>query len=385
MLTRDFAGLWKRSELFRCPEVSDGSAYFGTGFPGVRPLLLHGTSVNGRGYAAAAYYGVPEGRPPFPAVILFHGGGGTAFPHYVREWNRRGYAALIFDHYGKLPVCDLTQEKRPRVPGSWLEAEGIPDLNADTTTSPPEALELWIGNAISLTIAANSLLRSLPEIMPDHIGVVGLSWGAVMGGTVAAFDGRLDFAALIYGCGFSRMAESELLFSRFGDAPWEPEHFLGAAEIPLCWVGGADDPFFSPRSWSASVFAAPGSSAATLIPELGHSHDGFRHPLLFRFADMRRGIGAALPRLGVATLEDGVVSAPILSQEDGEMRAELVFTCDRRVSPARKFRRVPADISGNRVYAELPRSCSGCFLNIGMVNRDNPIQDPGSSSWLETL
>ena len=124
MQTRDFVELWTRPELFEAPEVSDGSKYFSAGENGPKPLLLHARSVNGREYTAAAYYGVPKGEPPFPAVILFHGGGGTAFPQYVKKWNRYGYAALIFDHYGKLPVCDLIQYERPHVPGSWLDVEG---------------------------------------------------------------------------------------------------------------------------------------------------------------------------------------------------------------------------------------------------------------------
>ena len=33
-----------------------------------------------------------------PAMVLVHGGGGTAFEHWVRLWNDRGYAAIAMDH-----------------------------------------------------------------------------------------------------------------------------------------------------------------------------------------------------------------------------------------------------------------------------------------------
>lgn len=384
MQTRDFDELWKRPELFEVPEVSDGSKYFSAGANGPRPLLLHARSVNGREYTAAAYYGVPKGEPPFPAVILFHGGGGTAFPQYVKKWNRYGYAALIFDHYGKLPVCDLIQYDRPHVPGSWLDAEGIPSLNADTTTSPLESLALWVGNAVSLAIAANSYLRSRPEVDKEHIGLLGLSWGGLMGGIVAAYDERLDFAALIYGCGFNRLSEPEVLFSKFGGEPWEPEHFLHMAKLPLCWIGGADDPFFSPRSWSASVLAAPGSVASALIPGLGHSHDGFLNPLFRRFADIRRGAAPALPRLGETELNDGVISAPILSAGQGKLRPEVVFTCDKCPSPERKWLRAGARIADGRVYAEVPKSCAACFLDVldDALETPEALRQPASSSCL---
>ena len=362
MLTADFEKLWSRRELFAAPESADGTEFFHGGADDPQPLVLYGTSVNGKRYAAAAYYGLPEGEPPFPAVILFHGGGGTAFPQYVRAWNRRGYAALTFDHYGKLPICEVTQPERPRIPGSWLEAEGIPDLCGDTTTTPATSLERWIGNAVSMAISANSFLRSRPEIAPDHIGLVGLSWGGLMGGIVAACDPRLDFAALIYGCGCNRVAEPESFFARFGGAPWEPEHFLPKAAIPICWIGGADDTCFSPRAWSASTLAAPGSAATALIPELGHSHKGYLHPLLRRFADARRGAATPLPHLGAIEARGGMLSAPVLAEGAGIRRVGSAFTCDRCPGPKRQWQRGPARSEGGRIAAAVPDSATACFL-----------------------
>jgi len=42
-------------------------------------------------------------KPPFPGVILIHGGGGTAFADWVHLWARRGYAALAMNLNGSRP------------------------------------------------------------------------------------------------------------------------------------------------------------------------------------------------------------------------------------------------------------------------------------------
>jgi hypothetical protein len=52
-----------------------------------------------------AFYGVParKGADRLPAMVLVHGGDGTAFADWVKLWNDRGYAAIAMDTCGSVP------------------------------------------------------------------------------------------------------------------------------------------------------------------------------------------------------------------------------------------------------------------------------------------
>ena len=78
---------------------------------GVKSFFYAGLPFKGKPTRVFAYYGVPE--PPagaeqptqkLPAMVLIHGGGGTAFDRWVKLWNSRGYAAIAMDLCGCVPV-----------------------------------------------------------------------------------------------------------------------------------------------------------------------------------------------------------------------------------------------------------------------------------------
>src|SRR3954466_10801075 len=53
---------------------------------------------------AFGYYARPaQTAEAIPAILLIHGGGGTARPWWARQWAQRGYAALAINLYGQGP------------------------------------------------------------------------------------------------------------------------------------------------------------------------------------------------------------------------------------------------------------------------------------------
>ena len=74
--------------------------------PPMRGFFYEGAQYKGRPTRVFAYYAAPEGQPPaggWPAVVCAHGGGGTAYPAWVKQWNDHGYAAISMDMEGHLP------------------------------------------------------------------------------------------------------------------------------------------------------------------------------------------------------------------------------------------------------------------------------------------
>ena len=56
-------------------------------------------------------------------------------------------------------------------------------------------------HATAATSLAGDLLRSLPEVQGDSVGLMGISWGGVITATVVGVDDRFAFGIPVYGNG----------------------------------------------------------------------------------------------------------------------------------------------------------------------------------------
>jgi len=138
-----------------CPIPALASLLFGLVLAGVfsaqaQPVFSPAT-VGGPRSGQAAELFLPEGRGPFPAMVVLHGCDGVG-PHY-RNWARRlrrwGYAALLVDSFG------------PR---------GVREVCAHGREVPPEA-------QAADAFHAAAWLRTRPDIAPERVGVIGFSHG----------------------------------------------------------------------------------------------------------------------------------------------------------------------------------------------------------------
>lgn len=385
----DSKDAWNSQELFSSPEIRSAEDFQRFTLPGLQSLLLQGQTVAGRSTWAYAYYSLPDGVAPvggWPAVVLFHGGGGTAFAKYVQHWNRWGYAAIAFDHYGKLPETDKLQAERAALPESWLAAEGLDSLPQDWqkgwNQQASQEYGKWVRHAVALCLKAHSFLRIQTQINPEKIGMIGVSWGGVLGAIAAALDPRLKFAVLNYGCGFNDLAGPDLGFHKYAREWWEPKHFLPQCQVPLLWINGTNDLSFAPSSWSRSVSAAPSSDAAALVPALEHSHGAFAFPWAKRYADSFCSGGTAVPKLGSSSLNGEVISAPILRPGRGILRAELEYTLDSGPTPQRRWQAIPAEFDRESVRAVIPSGTVACYLNVYDDAEQGGWNWPASSDYI---
>src|SRR2546429_5441090 len=83
--------------------------------PGVRALFFEGLPWKGNPTRVFAWYGVPSNATAarVPAMVLVHGGGGSAFAHWVRLWTTRGYAANALDNFGNMPIYSDSHPSSP--------------------------------------------------------------------------------------------------------------------------------------------------------------------------------------------------------------------------------------------------------------------------------
>ncbi|MDQ3815761.1 MAG: acetylxylan esterase, partial [Armatimonadota bacterium] len=118
---------------------------------GLKALFYEGLPYRGQPTRVFAWYGAPEvpAGEQVPAMVLVHGGGGTAFENWVRLWNARGYAAIAMDVCGSVPGGE--HGKRPR-----HEHGGPPGWGGFDQVDWP-LQDQWTYHAVADIMLANSL------------------------------------------------------------------------------------------------------------------------------------------------------------------------------------------------------------------------------------
>ncbi len=274
---------WDIAALSKTPKTHEAKA---RPAKNMRSLFHEGADYKGKPTWVFAYYAAPKGEVPkggWPAVVCAHGGGGTAYPEWVKFWNSKGYAAIAMDLEGHLPGG-----KSHHVEG------GFPTNRAHKNAGPARidwfgdrALpdkEQWFYHAVADVIRANSLLRSFKEINPKKIGLTGISWGGVIVSTVAGVDSRFAFVIPVYGAGFIHESDNPGLSqwfppknmtpAQFRDyrTKWDPSAHLPQARMPMLFVSSVADPVFQIDIFSKSVVAAGGASTMCIRPWMIHAH-----------------------------------------------------------------------------------------------------------------
>jgi uncharacterized protein len=179
----------------------------------------------------AAYLVTPEGRPSGPGVLAVHPGPGDR--------------SFFLDDAVRLAGSGVTSLL---VEAPWAEGERWGRTMGEAEHDRRE----FIGIATDLRRAID-VLSSRPEVDPDRLGYLGLSFGALFGGLLAGMDRRMTHYALLSGVSsFTDVAAFNLPQMRGGQldsyrhalAPLDPARFVGqASPAHLLFIYGTQDPF----------------------------------------------------------------------------------------------------------------------------------------------
>lgn len=156
---------WDLDELSKPPEFAWQDIK-----SSVRSLSYAGEPYQGKPTRVFAYYASPGTLNAnilldrnLPAVVLVHGGGGTAFREWAELWAKRGYAAIAMDLAGYRPHEGVNQHQREN--RTRLE-EGGPDQGDDEKfgSVDKDPAEQWPYHAVANVIRAHSLIRSFASV-----------------------------------------------------------------------------------------------------------------------------------------------------------------------------------------------------------------------------
>jgi dienelactone hydrolase len=339
-------GPWNLETLRRPPRFTAGKP---DGL--LTPLTYVGEPYRGKPTHVFAYLARPEkvgGK--LPAVVLVHGGGGTAFQEWAALWARRGYVALAMDLAGQGP-------DGKRLP------DGGPAQDDATKFADVPLKDAWSYHAVADVIRGVSLLATLPEVDPDRIAVTGISWGGYLTCIVAGLDDRLKAAVPVYGCGFlhensawlpslQKMPEGQR--QRWAEN-FDPSRHLGQARMPVLFVNGTND-FAYPLDSYQKSYRLVRDRALCVTVNMPHGHpQGWAPVEIGLFIDQHLRGGKPLAALGAVKHDGGRVEAPFRS-EVPVARAALHFTTDTGSWKERRWQTRPAEVKGKAIRAELPQA-----------------------------
>lgn len=338
---------------------------------GVQAIYFEGLPWKGRPTRVFAWLGLPQNRGgKVPAIVLVHGGGGTAFREWVEKWTERDYAAISIavegqtDEAEQVPAGARRSWKRHAWPGPRRDG-----IYAD---SSEPLRDQWMYHAVADTVLANSLLRSLPQVDVENVGLMGISWGGVITATVIGIDSRFAFAIATYGCGHlfdSANHWGEALGSnRLYREVWDPMVRMDRVRTPVLWLSWPGDAAFPLDCQAACYRSAPGPRMVSLIPGMGHSHRaGWNPPDSYAFADSVVNSGEPWLAKTDSDLTEGTVRVRfrVAKPLDG---ASLVWTSDSGFTGSREWKQSAAKLTRNGeawlVTADLPDTATAWFVNV---------------------
>lgn len=329
----------------------------------VEAVYFDSVPWRGKPTRAFAFVGAPASDEPVPGVVLVHGGGGTAYAQWVRQWNARGYAAIAVDTAGGTGASTeggRFQRHDHAGPPGWGGFDQIDEPVEDQ----------WPYHAIANALGAHALLAARPGVDAKRIGLTGISWGGFLASILAGVDQGLRWCVPVYGCAFP-IAWHMWLYRqdatddqrRRWSKRWDPARWLVDARCPMRWVSNSQDNSFPVDQIDHSAQLPSPRASMTLGPGWGHSHVlGWAPDEIAAFADQHMRGGRAMLSITGQTVDSGTIEVRCAGQSIA--RAELCIADQPGPWIEHGWRTEPLTSEGDRVTATLPAGCGGVFVNV---------------------
>ena len=321
-------------------------------------LYYQGKSYQGKPTRIFAYYANPAtltGEPvkdyKFPAVVLVHGGGGTAFREWVQLWAKRGYAAIAMDLAG----CGPDRKRLPDGGPGQSDQEKFGAIDQPVENH-------WTYHAVANVILAHSLIRSFKEVDASRTAVTGISWGGYLTCIVAGLDNRFKSAVPVYGCGF--LHENSVWLNQFAKMTpqqkdkwirlWDPSMYIGSATMPIFFVNGTNDFAYPLDSYSKTYHLMKGKRNFRITVNMPHGHkQGWAPGEIGLFIDQYLKSGIPLPIVMRPKVVDEEVHFTVKSKTD-LTSANLHYTTGTVPINKLKWENIPARVDGKRIISAAP-------------------------------
>jgi dienelactone hydrolase len=354
----------------------------------IRSLTYENEQFKGQTTDVFAFYATPgtirgdaSKDKNLPAVVLIHGGGGTAFAQWTWLWAKRGYAAIAMDLSGRRPPAPKFDPATGELisgfsrPGDRTRLErggpehGHVEKFANVGDDPTDD---WQHHSVPAVIRAHSLIRSFPEVDAERTAVTGISWGGYMTCLVASVDHRFKAAVPVYGCGFLYDGESVQRPAIDKLSPekrslwiktYDPSAWLPKCRVPILFVNGTNDIHYPLVSYSRSYGLVKGPKQIRIEVKMRHGHQsGWAPNEIGHFVDHHLLGTDPLPQLGKPQISDGKATVGVETFLELK-KAQLHYTTDDGRLAERSWTSVPANLDGKTISATVPYTATIWLLS----------------------
>ncbi len=363
------ASPWDLTKLSQAPAVT----WLDDKSP-IRALLYVGEPFHGKPTHVFAYYATPgtlAGDPSkdknLPAIVLLHGGGGSAFKNWAEMWAKRGYAAIAMDLSGEQPIEG--KNTRARLP------DGGPDQSDESKFGHMDepVTENWSYHAVANAILAHSLIRSLPGVDAERTAVTGISWGGYLTCIVASVDHRFKAAVPVYGCGFLHensywkpgiMAKMPAAARDRWVKLYDPSSYLAECTTPIFFVNDTNDFAYPLDSYMKSFDLVKCEKNILLSTTMKHGHaEGWSPPEIAAFVDTHLNKAKPLPHVTALSVPDGGLIAEVATHT-ALKSAVMHYTTDTSPINKRTWHDVPSEVFQGKCTAKLPADYTLAFFTV---------------------
>ncbi|SHJ03804.1 alpha/beta hydrolase family protein [Pseudozobellia thermophila] len=392
--------MWVKDRLIQNGALQTPEYYFTREFDdersgaNIKGLFFDGLAYKGKPTKVFAWYGEPENLEKgakVPAVVLVHGGGGTAFVPWVKKWTDRGYIAMSIALEGQIPGAKIEGENGKKQYRTF-EHSGPRRQGFFEDVVVTELEDQWFFHAVADAMLATSLLKDLPNVDGDKIGITGISWGGILTNVITGVDNRYAFAIPVYGCGFLQETPNySRLLSKLDKEQrdfylrnWEPSLYVPHQRQPTLFVNGTNDFHFTMNSFTKTFEASPNEKYLYIEHNMKHGHQaGWTPESIYAFADYITK-NTTPPDLPKEMLKKGRKRLRCRYQGDIDA-AFLYYTTDTGDWGKDNYQWVetPAQVSDTQktISAKLPEKAVAYFVNV--INSDgimysSPMKMPGA-------
>ena len=373
-----------------------------TDWYGIKAFFYDGADYDGKKTKVFAHIGYPQMNDgeKVPAVVLVHGGGGHAFPEWIRLWNKKGFAAMAMDTTGFVPREEkkglLGTETRTMTVDYVHELYG--ELEEEGYTLGPDKKDMldyelpiedqWMYHAVADTILAHNIFLNDEKIDSNKIGIAGISWGSVITAIAIGYDPRYAFAIPIYGGGHLDFDISPKLPTVFRKPKvkelWSAADRFDKVGYPVLWKSWLYDTVFSTGANSLSYFDTKKSgSYLSMSRKMGHSHClAWDSVEAYRFA--RRIVDGKLPLIKAISAPEGfgeICFKVEIPEDFTDVKAEIVYSATPMEyaednTPQTAWQGIEADIANAFVKGRIPLDACCYFVELrGKVDGVEYISD----------
>lgn len=369
--------IWDTKEIYKVPDYKTLSADSAIG------IVYQGLTYKGQAKNVFAYYSSPgtltgdrSKDKNLPAVVLVHGGGGTAFKAWTILWAKKGYAAIAMDLRGN-------DAKKQHIAGGFEEPQSLTPY----FTITPNLNEQWMYQAIGDVILAHNLIRSFSGVDSNRTALTGISWGGIISCALAGIDNRFKAVVPVYGCGYlfhnSAMLKELDKLSASDKAIWvkqyDPSQYIGKAKMPVLFINGTNDGHFYLDSY-AKTYSMVKDKTLSIKIGLKHNHSyGWGNEEIYYFINSYLNGTAPLAKLAAVEIKKGGISSKIKAMVPVD-QAYLNYTKDTTsILKDRKWERMVVRIKNNKVW--LPALPDGITIWYLSVIDKRGLQVSGELQW----